>query len=104
MNMHNATEQAYKNGYIDGLAASKSEWISVKDRLPNETRSYLVVLDNEVIDIRLFNSKNEPYQTWPSMLNKFLFLDNEREWNSTKRVTHWMPLPDPPKMKGDEGK
>lgn len=73
-----------------------TEWISVNDRLPNETQDYLVVLNNEDIDIRLFNSKNDPYQTWSSMLNKFLFVDNKGEWHSTDRVTHWMPLPELP--------
>ena len=73
-----------------------SKWISVNDRLPNETQGFLVVLDNEDVDIRLFNSKNEPYQTWSSMLDKFLFLDNKGEWHSTDRVTHWMPLPELP--------
>lgn len=38
MNTRDATEQAYKNGYTDGLTASKNKWISVEDRLPNETR------------------------------------------------------------------
>lgn len=73
-----------------------SEWINVNDRLPNETQGYLVVLNNEDIDIRVFNSKNEPLQTWASMLDKFLFVDNKGEWHSTDRVTHWMPLPELP--------
>ena len=73
-----------------------SEWISVNDRLPNETQEYLVVLNNEDIDIRLFNSKSDPYKTWLFMLNKFLYMDNKGEWHSTDRVTHWMPTPKPP--------
>lgn len=84
-------EKLYEAGY------RKQEWISVEERLPDETRGYLVVLDGEEIDIRLFNSKNDPYQTWPSMLNKFLFLNNRCDRTSENRVTHWMPLPEPPK-------
>lgn len=80
-----------------------NEWISVNDRLPNETQDYLVVLNNEDIDILLFNSKNDPYQTWSSMLNKFLFSDSKGEWHSTDRVTHWMPLPELPNFEGGEG-
>lgn len=75
-----------------------SRWISVKDKLPNKTSSYLVVLDGEDIDIRLFNSKEDPYQTWSSMLNKFIVLNSRGEWQSTNRVTHWMPLPELPDM------
>lgn len=73
------------------------EWVSVKDRLPEETQCFLVVLNNEDIDIRVFNSKNEPFQSYSSMLDKFLFLDDKGEWHTTDRVTHWMPLPQAPK-------
>lgn len=75
-----------------------NEWIKVNDRLPNETEGYLVVLDNEDIDIRVFNSKNDPLQTCSSMLDKFLFLDNMGVWHSTDRVTHWMPFPELPML------
>jgi hypothetical protein len=87
----------YEKGY---RKQTLGEWISVEDRLPEETVSCLVVLDNEDIDIRLFNSKNDPYKTYQFMLNKFLFMDDEGDWYSTDRVTHWMPLPELPKMKG----
>lgn len=87
-----------------GLGYQKQEWISVEERLPDKTQDYLVVLNGEDIDIRLFNSRNEPYQTYSSMMNKFLFFDTRGDWHTTYRVTHWMPLPEAPKMKGDEGK
>lgn len=85
-------ERAIKAGYH-----KQNNWISVEERLPDETKDYLVVLNGEDIDIRLFNSKNEPYQTYSSMMNKFLFLDERRDWHVTDKVTHWMPLPEPPK-------
>ena len=34
MDIHTATEQAYKNGYAKGFADGKGEWISVEERLP----------------------------------------------------------------------
>lgn len=71
-------------------------WISIKERLPSETEDYLVVLDNEYIDIRFFNSKTDRRVTYYSMLNKFLFLDNKGDWHTEDRVTHWMPLPELP--------
>ena len=73
------------------------KWISVKDRLPEKTQSYLVVIDGKYIDTLLFNSKTEPYQTWSFMLNKFLFLNERRDWKVSDAVTHWMPLPNLPK-------
>lgn len=63
--------------------AKKPEWISVKDRLPEKKHEvYLCSLDSclfqgsQYIDIRLF--------------------DSDGKWRNGT-VTHWMPLPEPPK-------
>ncbi len=65
-----------------------AEWISVKDRLPSEAGQYLVayhpcvwenVLDEVRIGIDSFRGKN----CWAQ--------------KKYQRVTHWMPLPEPPK-------
>lgn len=74
----------------------RGEWIPVTERLPEETQDFLVVLDNGNIDIRLFNSKAEPWITYSLMLNKFIVLDSRREWTVEYKVTHWMPIPEPP--------
>jgi hypothetical protein len=65
------------------------EWISVEERLPE---------DNEYVDI-LINGKRRMVDT--------VFLDNKfyifppfakEQWVEVKNnVTHWMPLPEPPK-------
>ena len=56
-----------------------SEWISVKDRLPKPFESVLVFRDGKIsID---YSEENG----W------FAY-----DFNG-KRVTHWMPLPEPPK-------
>jgi hypothetical protein len=96
-------DAGYTSRFIESIAdiphidvTPKSEWVSVEDRLPEETQDYLVVLNNEDIDIRLFNSNNDPYQTDFLMRNKFLFCDSKGDWHITDRVTHWMPLPEPP--------
>lgn len=63
--------------------AKKPEWISVKDRLPEERcKAYLCSLDSclfpgsQYIDIRVF--------------------DSDGKWRNGT-VTHWMPLPELPK-------
>lgn len=63
--------------------ATKPEWISVKDRLPEERcKAYLCSLDSclfpgsQYIDIRAF--------------------DSDGKWRNGT-VTHWMPLPELPK-------
>lgn len=57
------------------------EWISVKDRFPSIAGKYLVVAD------------------WMGVVEKGEF-DGKSEWhieNHLFDVTHWMPLPQPPK-------
>ena len=58
-----------------------SEWISVKDKLPPTAGHYLVIADwMGVIEKGEFNGKDK----WH--IHNHLF-----------DVTHWMPLPEPPK-------
>ena len=54
-----------------------TEWISVKDRLPDDGTKVLLYLDYGMIEASWYDS---------SYYMPF--------WN---RVTHWMPLPEPPK-------
>lgn len=88
----------FEDCLVEYAPVRHARWISVKDELPDKTCSYLVVLDGEYIDTLLFNSKKNPYQTWSSTLNKFIVLNSRGEWQSTNRVTHWMPLPELPDM------
>lgn len=63
-----------------------SEWISVKDRLPEKIGYYLCYLDNDTIKVCKFTCgiRNDSlYWRW----------DNQN-WTA---VTHWMQLPEPPK-------
>lgn len=84
-----------------------NEWISVKDRLPDEAGEYLVTIHGEddvnACDFVLLAWYN-PLPSllfssdvgW-SLLNEFYpFTERLRE-----RITHWMPLPEPPKGESD---
>lgn len=57
------------------------EWISVKDMLPKNDEIVIICTDKNVIYAGELIG-----DTW--------FLDND-SWTAT--VTHWMPLPQPPK-------
>lgn len=65
------------------------EWISVKDRLPEEHphrfEYVLVCKDNGVVLEAKFNTK----------ISKFMKRESYVSLNHV--VTHWMPLPEPPK-------
>lgn len=62
----------------------KQEWISVDERLPEESDWYLVNIiapfDFEFVSISHYS---QGYG-----------------WNNPDTITHWMPLPEAPKMKG----
>jgi len=78
------------------------EWISVKDRLPK--------IDEHVIG---YAKIGEEWQVIPLLYQYFRFHghDSKYEWaylfaynegyDYAKEVTHWMPLPNPPKEKND---
>lgn len=67
-----------------------AEWISVKDRLPNEEEIFLV-----------YNGKsNDSYIElgfWNLDKKRFEYYDNEDYGLEMYDITHWMPLPKPPK-------
>ncbi len=57
-----------------------SEWISVKDRFPDDSRDYIVYNPKSVY-MKIYTA------TWFG-----------KKWNNSNGfITHWMPLPEPPK-------
>lgn len=76
----------------------KNQWISVNDRLPTEcSRRYLVLrklsfkdTDDFITDFGYYESDG----SWTSF---------DPEWGDypLNNVVYWMPIPEPPKMKGD---
>ena len=82
---------AYEIGYIEGAvwADEHPHWISVEDELPKLNSGMVVVATYKGdIDFMIFSNSG-----W----------HNSKRWCCVKGViTHWMPLPQPPK-KGDEG-
>ena len=75
---------------------AKTEWISVDERLPDHCGlPVLMVAVNSYNQIRVVKGFTD-YQC------PITFHTNEREYDSVWaawEVTHWMPLPEPPKMK-----
>lgn len=61
-----------------------AEWISVKDKLPETEGEVLAVLFGRV------------YMVWYLAAKKQFETPNGFVWDN-KTVTHWMPLPEPPK-------
>ena len=76
----------------------KQEWISVEDRLPEIGGTYLITLKekyayedewNYHVDVASYSFD------WDCTFN---------DWDEGQEIhiTHWMPLPEAPKMKGGE--
>ena len=81
MDNHTATEIAYKNGYAKGYADAM-KWIPVTERLPEEDGWYLVYRGEYggicIVHYKVLKTKGKWMCKW-------------------EEVTHWMPLPEPPK-------
>lgn len=85
------------NQFADANGVTVQEWISVKDGMPEndygkhwkERRHYLVRLQNGMMVVARYGYKD--YGWWIDSHD--CVLDKERY----REVTHWMPLPQPPK-------
>jgi hypothetical protein len=78
-------EGLYNAGY-----RKQSEWISVKDRLPEVDKNVLVITAHGSFKIARCNIyKNGTQVVWAT-----------NDGLGERAITHWMPLPEPPEMKG----
>ena len=85
-----------------------AEWISVADRLPKEDGRYLCLYclfpgkDNSPWHKILWftNKAEENFDLAYNGEKGAAWYANDPEWGSTKidNITHWMPLPEPPKV------
>ena len=69
------------------------EWISVKDRLPDQSGEVLVIVSgnpqkNITLNCAYELAEYDPYDGW--------IMEMWPEWEDAV-VTHWMPIPQPPK-------
>lgn len=97
---------AYEDTGLTPEQVKAQKWISVKDGLPEKTGSYLVFYHEwsggaflptyEDFKIRVMRFLNSRKWCYPVCVDKRCEADTNRE------VTHWMPLPEPPKEAHDE--
>ena len=80
-------EGLYNAGY------RKQEWISVEERLPEESGAYLAHTALRNISVLDYSARHELFYSFDSY-------STDMAESFAIGVTHWMPLPEPPKMKG----
>lgn len=99
MHEHDIAEQAYKRGFEDGCP----KWIPVTERLPEDVYGK----DREKIVVLVCTESGNVSQcariadydcSTDAKLTQVKWTKNgEFYWSKGKRVTHWMPMPEPPK-------
>ena len=74
------------------IEAHVMEWISIKERLPEGGEWVLVIASDGDYEVAYTHDSRENLER-----DDFTFLTSH---SCAWKVTHWMPLPDPPKEKG----
>ena len=80
-------EHLYEQGY------RKQEWISVEERLPIDSQTVLVVLNGKITGQTVIAMGSGCDGRW-------LLMGTGNTSSEKYKITHWMPLPEAPKMKG----
>lgn len=70
-----------------------SEWISVKERLPESRHDVLAYDGSFVVSAQIWRNYRGPQWSLPSSVGG---CEAEANFNENG-ITHWMPLPPPPK-------
>lgn len=77
------------------------EWVKCSDQMPEEEKDYLTyVMDNGCS----YNQEVQRFYKKPRLL-KGIYADSYTHWEKTTWddyiVTHWMPLPEPPRSENE---
>lgn len=85
---------------LDAPTVNATQWISVKDKLPEKSCQVLCYCAGGSI----FNAEYDesidddfPIGFWEQYYDHETYGWQGEEWNPINDVTHWMPLPEPPK-------
>ena len=74
-----------------------NEWISVNDRLPETDNDYLVLTESKDIFKAYFNEYSKEFGSYSDIYDTDTLGYVDSEWLKYEEITHWMPLPQPPK-------
>ena len=82
---------------LEAATRQLPRWVSVTERLPSENGSYIVHCDDscEPSDERIWGDSVVLEADW--CFGAWSWNENGTEYDLDGIVTHWMPLPEPPK-------
>lgn len=90
MDIHNATEQAYRNGYEAGKRDAEPKWIPTKRRPPTKESANE---DGEILAVwaegKVVNPS--PAICYGTCAQQWSYVVQHPEW-----FPYWMPMPKPP--------
>jgi hypothetical protein len=69
----------------------RETWVSVKDRLPDESGIVLVYCNGYITNVH-YSKKHQKFNMFDCIKD-----EDAKEYSAFDDVTHWMPLPEPPK-------
>lgn len=75
------------------------DWIKCSERMPEKDGEYLVVNDGR-FEIAEYSESAKEDGYFPFGYEELEFDDFGNkliDWTELRKITHWMPLPDPPK-------
>lgn len=78
-------ETGFVNGFKAGVESAKPKWISVEERLPTELGEVLICLYRKTTI------------AWYGGNGGFEIGSGAIFWAGDGTVTHWLPMPEPPK-------
>lgn len=101
MTVHDACEQAYRNGYEAGKEAGTPKWIPVEERLPYaEWDEHVAKYPDEDLEVLvMIKGAKEPTTLYFNDEGEFYAYDGYCG-GTFYLVTHWMLKPKPPKEEG----
>lgn len=85
---------------VDHGLLQPAEWISVKDRLPETSGRYLLLsVSGQIFDGEYDSCIDgvSPFGDWRSYYHPDTLGYLDSEWEPFDGITHWMPLPEPPR-------
>ena len=88
-------EQREREPKVVEIDQVKNEWVSVEERLPE--------IGTEVLICDIFDTRNymDVWSLEDDEDGDAVWEDKNGNWYSVDEVTHWMPLPEPPKEGAD---